>query len=833
LLGASAAMCLCFAGLAAQAAQPAGGAPASSSGSGPQELSEVIVTARRVEERLQDVPISITVFNQQQIANRNIVTATDLATYTPSLSANSGFGTQNTTFAIRGFVQDNGTPPSVGVYFADVVAPRAASNNLPVGNGAGPGDFFDLQNVQVLKGPQGTLFGRNTTGGAVLFVPVKPTDKFEGYLEASGGNYAMRRIQGVINVPLSSVARLRLGVDHMDRDGFVRNTTGIGPKDFQDLHYTAARASLVLDLAPDLENYTIASYSRSEDHGPAGKMVGCDASPTFNGSLNLIGLGLACPAFARDVGKGFYTTQNVLPDPFSRSLTWQVINTTTWRESENLTIKNIVSYAQQSQTENAMLFGTAFDNADLGAFLSGLFHAPISFPHALMPFATVTSIPGGHIADQSTLTEEIQFQGHHFDGRLDWQAGIYFENSEPLSTYGSQSPVLISCTNSATFQCTDFTAPVFGGAGIGQVSDTTSRVHFRDLGVYSQATWKFNDQIKLTGGIRYTDDRTDAAGQLTSAHFFAPNEFTTLCTIPATTANNCRAAYNQKSSAPTWLVGLDYTPDRDTLLYAKYSRGYRAGGVTLQAPPQVAVFSPEKVNVYETGLKKSFRGAMPATLNIAAFYNDFTNQQLQLNLTPIPPNRVLATGILNAGQSRMYGVELDGAISPFPRLRIEGSYAYIDAKIERIALPSLDPSGGYTLEAQAIHAGDPLPLTPKNKLSVTATYTLPVDERLGRVYIGGTFTHTDRQLVNYTDRFNPSPALAGFSFLQARDLLNLNANWDNVGGHPVDLAFFMTNVTNQKYYAFIPGLLGSLPFETAILGEPRMFGFRARYKFAR
>jgi iron complex outermembrane receptor protein len=86
-------------------------------------------------------------------------------------------------------------------------------------------------------------------------------------------------------------------------------------------------------------------------------------------------------------------------------------------------------------------------------------------------------------------------------------------------------------------------------------------------------------------------------------------------------------------------------------------------------------------------------------------------------------------------------------------------------------------------------------------------------------------------LVNYTDRFNANPSLAGFSYLQARDLLNLNANWANVGGQPVDLAFFMTNVTNQKYYAFIPGLLGSLPFETAILGEPRMFGVRARFKF--
>ncbi|MFT3968302.1 MAG: Plug domain-containing protein, partial [Sphingobium sp.] len=131
----------------------------------------IVVTARRTEERLQDVPISITVFNQQQLSNRNVVNSQDLATYTPSLSSNTNFGSQNSSFAIRGFAQDIGTAPSVGVYFADVVAPRGASNGVPTGDGAGPGSFFDLANVQVLKGPQGTLFGRNTTGGAVLLVP--------------------------------------------------------------------------------------------------------------------------------------------------------------------------------------------------------------------------------------------------------------------------------------------------------------------------------------------------------------------------------------------------------------------------------------------------------------------------------------------------------------------------------------------------------------------------------------------------------------------------------------------------------------------------------------
>ncbi len=123
------------------------------------DMTEIIVTARRVEERVQDVPISIQVFSQAQLDRHDITNASDLAQYTPSLSANPNFGNDETTFAIRGFNQDGGSPPSVGVYFADVVAPRGNGNGIPIGDGTNHGDFFDLANVQVLKGPQGTLFG--------------------------------------------------------------------------------------------------------------------------------------------------------------------------------------------------------------------------------------------------------------------------------------------------------------------------------------------------------------------------------------------------------------------------------------------------------------------------------------------------------------------------------------------------------------------------------------------------------------------------------------------------------------------------------------------------
>ncbi|MCX7865174.1 MAG: TonB-dependent receptor plug domain-containing protein, partial [Novosphingobium sp.] len=236
-------------------------APAHAADEG-NEDETITVTARRIEERLQDVPISITVYNQEQLASRNIINSTDLAIYTPSLAANSRFGTEKASFAIRSFTQDLNTAPTVGVYFADVVAPRLASN-ITSGNGAGVGMMFDLQNVQVLKGPQGTLFGRNTTGGAILLVPQRPTDRLEGYIEGTIGNHDAVRGLAVVNVPLTEKLKFRLGVDRNTRDGYINNRSGIGPKKFNNLNYWSVRASLLAELTPDLENYTILTWSKT------------------------------------------------------------------------------------------------------------------------------------------------------------------------------------------------------------------------------------------------------------------------------------------------------------------------------------------------------------------------------------------------------------------------------------------------------------------------------------------------------------------------------------------------------------------------------------------
>ena len=782
--------------------------------------NDIIVTARRVEERLQDVPISITVFNQEQLTNRNVVNSEDLANYTPSLSVNNNFGSSNTAFAIRGFVQDIGTQPSVGVYFADVVAPRGAANNVPIGDGAGPGMFFDLQNVQVLKGPQGTLFGRNTTGGAVLLVPQKPTDNLEGYVEAYAGNYDLRRAQAVINLPLADTFKVRFSVDRNKRDGYVKNDTGVGPSRFGDVDYSAFRLSVVADLTPDLENYIVASYLRSDTTGDVQKVIACN--PTLDPVNNFIGL-LACGQLQRANGRGgdFYTAQNIMPNPLTKVRQWQVINTTTWRASDNLTVKNIASYAELSQFFRTPLFGT-----DLQAF----------GPASSVYFAVNNPIPGRNTADQYTFTEELQLQGKSEDGKLDWQAGGYLELSNPTAISGNFTPGFLHCTDSNNLVCTN---PL----GIGSYNYTENQTRFRNMGIYAQATYRFTDKLALNAGIRHTWDSVKADAVLANyANGTLPPSTPQFCNEPTAPFPGCDVHYDRKFKAPTWLIGLDYKPNSDTLIYAKYTRGYRAGGVSPQAPAAFAVFRPEKVDTYEAGLKLSFAGSMHGTLNIAGFYNNFSDQQLQLNLLPNPGTTVSpASAILNAGKSRIYGAEVEASLTPFTGLRVDASYAYLNTRLQRVTSVASPAGSPYTVTSPGL-PGDQLTLSPKHKLSVNANYTLPIPETVGLISLGATYTYTSRQQSNYdvnglapgataigTD-LQPFPA-ASLSYLAPRNLLNLNVNWKSVAGSPIDVGLFATNVTKEKYYGFIPGLYGFLGFGTASIAPPRMYGLRVRYSF--
>lgn len=798
-------------------------------------LEEIIVTARRVAERLQDVPISMTVFNQEQITNNNVVNPADLSLYTPSLSTNTRFGPEKAAFILRGFGQDFNTAPTVAAYFADVAAPRmfgslTSSNSVPIGS------FMDLESVQVLKGPQGTLFGRNTTGGAVLLAPKKPTDEFEGYIQGSAGNFDMWRVQGVLNVPLSENLKIRLAGDRQKQDGFMKNKSGIGPDSFNDTDYYAVRLGILANLTEKLENYTIGTYSNSSPTGVASRLVACDRSvpsaitSDFSRSFRAL---TACDQLDRQNarGDGPRDVEQAIPNPFFKLEQWQVINTTTWELSDTLTIKNIVSYTEYEERLSSALNPDNWmipDPAPTLDFGTG----PFAPWHAGTPFQYVwfKSSPGANNSAQSSFTEELQVQGTSLNGKLTWQTGAYFEKNDPLGTASSDTAVFSQCETLDNASCTPL-------ALFGSVSLTRSKQGYQSQGLYAQGSFDFTDKLSATAGVRYTWDKStgsDSSGRLrlTDGSITCNNVVEIFDGTPGNplTVDSLDECYfkfpDAKSEKPTWVIDVQYKPVPDLMLYAKYARGYRQGGVNPNAIG-FETWAPEELDNYELGAKFSFNGfngAVNGYFNIAAFYNDLSQQQLaasgRTNIPGFDPPKL----IINAGKSEIQGIEIDASMILFDSLRLDIGYTYLDTKMKSVEAPAIPAGAPFSEVIPDSSPGDELTFSPKNSLTLSATYTLPLDEGLGSMSIGGTYAYTDSQFVS-------KGAHPRFQRLPATALLNMHFNWNQVMGGPYDLSFFVTNITNSDKPVAVPGSYETGGFEANFMGPPRMWGVRARYHF--
>jgi iron complex outermembrane receptor protein len=762
-------------------------------------LETIIVTARRVEERLQDVPISISVVDGKRLSSANISSTEDLIRVVPGLNVQSRYSSEQGTFAIRGFSQELRTSASVGTYFGEVVAPRGGGLSLQGGDGAGPGSLFDLENVQVLKGPQGTLFGRNTTGGAVLLTPRKPTNHFESYVEASYGNYDMKHLQAVVNAPLTDWARVRLGVDRQKRDGYEHNVSGIGPKRFSDVDYTALRGSLVLDVMPKLENYTIVSFLRSDTNGQNPQLF--HANP--NAGLG----GLAVPQVTRLNASGDdYQIEQKLINPRAYTKQFQAINKTTWTANDALTVKNIMSYSRFIQDLRQDIFSTNFG-------------VPTN-PPGYISTAFSFNPDGFHSNDQKNFTEELQFLGKLANDKLNYQFGLYYEHSKPGGLTASASPSVGAVCLVSGFTTLENSRCLRGGSG-----PNTGTIEFINMAAYAQATYALTDQLKLTGGIRYTYDRS--RGRATGLQYAYVSPLgayvaPTLvgCAAGYPTATNCVFSARTSDKKPTWTLNLSYNPVQDMMVYGTYSRGYRQGSVTPFSPAGSPIFGPEKVDSFELGSKMTFEGPVSGMLNVAAFYSKLENQQLQVGLQN-STNGATATSIFNAGKSRIYGAEFDGSLRFSPTFRVDASGTYLNSKLQTISLPATFP--GYDVVVPSALAGDPLPYTPKWGANISAVVTLPVDEKIGTVEFTGAY------------RYNSSYASAASLTTSIRSTpvkqVDLNLDWRNVGGRPIDLSIFGTNVTNQFTQGVILPLFNSFGFDARYLGPPRMFGVRAKVRF--
>lgn len=776
--------------------------PSSAVRDGDAMIDEVIVTAQRREERIQDVPISITAFSAERLAQQNITTAQSLNGVVPSLVvSNAGQASRETeSYTLRGVSATFQGGVSVVTYMNEVPLPQGFSTSQQ----GGPGNFVDLENVQALAGPQGTLFGRNTTAGAVLLVPNKPTNNFEGYVQASVGNYNYNGYEGVLNVPIvDNTLLIRIVANYQDRDGYTRDV--VWNKSRDNMHYSSGRIGITFRPNDTFENYLMAYSADSKNNGTsyihqafnipllsAYGICSDSAPPTSPSSCNVY---RRQTELANQLGPR-KTRLDV--DEFDNTETGGVINTTKIKLSDSLTIRNIISQHYYKKDYLMDEDGTPLQQMEAG--MRNLPNFPISglSEFGIPQFGYLNSSTTGPRDNLKQFTEELQAQGKLLNDRLNYTVGGFYYEMEPKGPQLVRSGIF--CPAAFTGLC----PPVSQIYSVAQKSKALYAQGTLDLAVISPSLENF----RLTAGIRKTWDEIRG-----STTWYGVNQdgSVTCQTTYQTVANpsGCELKANLKSNAPTGVLGLDYKPTSNLMLFGKASRGYKAGAFNPFAVRlSTLTVDPEKLTSYELGFKSDSQiGNMPVRLNATYYHSDYSNIQ-QATVDGFGAQFV-------QGKAKIDGMEMEATIRPFKRLELGGNLSYTDGRFTESKVKISAPECvGVSASSHCTPFG-----AVKWIYSLNASLDMPVPEALARkLKLFASYSHISKR-----ESFAGTVAPYG--------LVNLSASLRNVAQSNFDLELFVKNATNKLYMVDRSGLYDGVGLESVIYGEPRMYGLRLRYSF--
>lgn len=729
---------------------------------------EIIVTARRTSESQQRVPIAITTFNQQSLERNQVHSLADLQQFVPSATVTGYNGANQEWFTLRGQGQTGletgggvGGGPAVVGYLSEV----------PVAI-AGPGLYYDLASVQVLKGPQGTLFGRNTTGGAILFEPVQPGADFGGYMAATVGDYGRRDVSGALNLPVSDVLSFRIAGQVGRRDGYTHDV--VQNVDYDNRDFNAFRVGALFKPSPSFENYLLANYVDYSSNGEGNVLTQANPSnPSLVAELNA------------QRARGIRETAHGVTGTYDDGKFLTLINRTSIRLDDNLTLRNIVSWSHRQTRRRADEDATPLILLDSTGPLPGTWHK-----------------------NQEDWTEELQLQGHA--GDLSWQAGVFHEDSSnPENTSFSQQ----------------FAPTVF-------ISTYHIDEGYTSTGVYAQGTLALDQVLsglKFTLGYRHTWDKVSFGDAFTLSTSPSPmpgdfclSEPTSFPTYPSPA---CLVSDSAKHDGDSYTLGFDWQVSPTTLLYVSARQGYKSGGFNIIATQLGATgsafyrYDPETVRDIEFGLKTDWRmGDAWGRTNVAIYDSRYDDAQVLTNAAlALPGGGSSVQGVTaNAARATIWGVEIENTLRPNDYVELNLTYSYLDASYDRY----ITPLGNDLTDTPFANA-------PKNKVAAGARFRLPIDSAAGEIWFGGAYTFQDEMYVGIGDNGPGSPGNTQPSY----SLVNLRADWYGVMGSKFDLAAFVTNATDEEYQVTALDLYNALGFTSAVYGEPRMYGVTLRYEF--
>lgn len=739
-------------------------------------VEEIIVTAQRRSENLQTTPIAISAFTSDGIARKGLADVQQVAQLAPNVSFDftspvSGASNAAAVY-IRGIGQSDfalTTEAGVGTYVDGVYMSRSLGGVL---------DVLDVERIEILRGPQGTLFGRNTIGGAISIITKEPDEEFSGSLEATLGDNGRRYLRGSVSVPLGPETGIRLAISSKDRDGFVRaalspqQQAAIGQRALTDLgneNRQAARVVLTHRFNDQLKLNLSADLGRVRENNAGDRLVGITGS-LADGPLVFVHNTFTAPTMTLP---GFpnanYSVSNFVTNNDTtystgpngtRLNSWGAGLTLEYEASDALTIKSITAYRRTT-----------------GAFARDADGSPLTITH---------TYNYGYRHQQ--FSQELQFVGGLADDRIKYAAGLYYFHET------GSDPLIVELP------------PAFG-----TIYQDVADIKNDSYAAFAQVTGEITDHLSLTLGGRYTEDKKHfvsdqylRTGPVAPIVLGAPAGID----IPLVPRNSVA---NRKFNNFSPRVSLDYRLG-DALLYASYSKGFKSGGFNLRyvAPrPAILAFDPEIAETFEAGFKIDAFDRQ-VRLNVAAFTTDYRDIQVTVF------ENLGAPVTLNAGDARIKGFEVEFTAIPVEGLEFNANFGYLHARYKTIrANPAL-----VSTPEQIIDTNSRLPNSPDWQGTISGSYThelgngANMDVRADLRF--SSFVANDAQNSRYLNQ-------------KAYQILGLSAGYA-APDNKWTLRAFVENVTNKRYIVSGDSNFG-IGFHEANFNRPREWGVTLGYNF--
>ncbi|USI76575.1 MULTISPECIES: TonB-dependent receptor [unclassified Sphingopyxis] len=734
----------------------------------------IIVTAQKRAENVQDVPIAITALNAAALEAAKIEDSKDLQFNAPNVTLSA-----NRNLTIRGVGSQSfgGTgDTNIGVLV----------NGVFLQSGSSFGDFFDMERIEVLRGPQGTIFGRNTTGGAVNFVTRRPTDAFEGYVDLQGESPRGVRASAALNIPLAPGLSQRFAANYINRDGYTKNLLDGANVDGRN-QFTLRSSTRFEPTSSTLIDLTLTYFKEDSDRQNAAKSL-CTPDPAFGCSPASASTGFPTSNFLIDsfLLPGVVRGGTFAPNP--RNLREVAIDVRPFQKAEDflatlemshkfgaLTLTSVTGLRDGKNTsERDFDQGyrpNAFNPGTFGTLVvpnDGKGNGLLTYLLSGRPVTTTdyrTSQTGGGTARQ--FSQELRLSSQ-FDGPFNFIFGGFYLNARTSGYVDTWAPANLTRGAVSKFD-----------TRLGQV---------KSYAVFGEAYFDITPTLKLTGGLRYTEDKKHietASGTFVLGPYFIGDEKFDKVTGRAIVS---------------WNPDLSFTAD--TNVYLSFSRGFKSGGFN-PGNNTIPVFGSEAIDSYELGIKNTFLNGN-GRLNLAAFNYDYSD---------LIVGNLVGTAVANVNipKSRVRGLEAELVLTPTDPLRLEASLGLLDTSI-RSDFRSSDPTRGSALFQIK---GNQLPNAPRRTLKLAAEYTIEA---------GNDWTVRPRvdfysQAGFYSREFNvPADRVGSWKQLDASvQVANGDKDWS--------LTAFVKNLTNEDSITFLEAnsnLVGS--FRSAFLLDPRTFG---------